>query len=240
MQLIDTHFHLDYYQNHRYWYDQINQLQQYTLCVTNSPEVYYSCRKLYPESKYVKFALGYNPQQSIEVNFNPNLFLHELSTTQYIGEVGLDFSKKFIGSKQKQLDAFDFICQKSAEQNKVLSVHTRKAEESAFRILQSQRVSRAIIHWYTGDIDVMNCYLEAGYYFSVNSSMCATTNGQKIIANIPIDRLLVESDGPFSKVGAKVYSPMHLQQTYAIIGNALGKDNISQIVFENFKRLLLC
>lgn len=56
MQLIDTHFHLDYYRNHKYWYDQINKLQQYTLCVTNSPEVYRSCRELYPETKYIKFA----------------------------------------------------------------------------------------------------------------------------------------------------------------------------------------
>ena len=78
MHLIDTHFHLDYYKNHEYWYDQINKLQQYTLCVTNSPEVFYSCRKLYPETKYVKFALGYNPQQSSKVDFFENTFLHTI------------------------------------------------------------------------------------------------------------------------------------------------------------------
>lgn len=100
MHLIDTHFHLDYYKNHEYWYNQINKLQQYTLCVTNSPAVYLSCRKLYPETKYVKFALGYNPQQSLKVDFSKSTFLHELSTTQYVGEVGLDYSKNFVASKK--------------------------------------------------------------------------------------------------------------------------------------------
>ena len=120
MHLIDTHFHLDYYKNHEYWYDQINKLQQYTLCVTNSPEVFHSCRKLYPETKYVKFALGYNPQQSSKVDFSENTFLHELANTPYVGEVGLDYSKKFVASKQKQKDAFEFICHQSAKQKNFL------------------------------------------------------------------------------------------------------------------------
>jgi len=41
MNLIDTHFHLDFYRDHKYWYDYINQNRQYTLCVTNTPGVYF-------------------------------------------------------------------------------------------------------------------------------------------------------------------------------------------------------
>ena len=71
--LIDTHFHLDFYRDHKFWYDRINELEQYTLCVTNSPEIYHSCKRLYPETKYVKFALGYNPQVSANTPFNKRL-----------------------------------------------------------------------------------------------------------------------------------------------------------------------
>lgn len=85
----------------------------------------------------------------------------------------------------------------------------------------------------------MNHLIDAGYYFSVNSNMCATINGRKIISNIPMDRLLVESDGPFSKIGTKKYSPTDLQQTYDLISNTIGVQEISQVVFDNFKRLLL-
>ena len=62
-KLIDTHFHLDYYRNHKQVYDLINHLEQYTICMTNSPGVYVSCRKLYQETEYIKFALGFHPRE---------------------------------------------------------------------------------------------------------------------------------------------------------------------------------
>lgn len=45
--LIDTHFHLDYYRNHKEIYNGINKFKQYTLCVTNQPEVFESCIDIY-------------------------------------------------------------------------------------------------------------------------------------------------------------------------------------------------
>ena len=135
MKLIDTHFHLDFYRDHKFWYDRINELEQYTLCVTNSPEIYHSCKRLYPETKYVKFALGYNPQVSANTPFNKRLFLSQLGSTKYIGEVGLDYSAKNINSKAIQIEAFDFICQNAASHNKILSVHSRMAEKETLDIL---------------------------------------------------------------------------------------------------------
>ena len=238
MNLIDTHFHLDYYKNHKYMYDQINDLQQYTLCVTNSPEIYHSCRKLYSESKYVKFGLGYNPQHCLNCDFSAKTFLHEFSSTRYIGEVGLDYSKRFIRSKKKQLKAFEFICQRSAEENKILSIHSRLAEKDVLNILRKCGVSKAILHWYSGDLEIMHYLLETGYYFSVNSSMCSTENGRKVILNIPQNRLLIESDGPFSKIESKKYTPLDLRGTYDLVGSVVGINNIASIVYQNFASLL--
>lgn len=238
MQLVDTHFHLDYYRNHAYWYEQINSLRQYTLCVTNSPEVYYSCKKLYPETRYVKFALGYNPQQSINAKFIKEHFIYELSTTRYLGEVGLDFSKGFIETKTLQIQAFEFICQEAALHNKIMSVHSRKAETEVYRIMMEHKVTKAIIHWYTGDAQTLNKLVDAGYYFSVNASMCSTEKGRNIILNIPCNKLLIESDGPFSKVNSKKYSPEMLNMIYKVVGETTGMENIDQLIFENFRRLL--
>ena len=123
MRLIDTHFHLDFYREHRYWYDQINAMKQYTLCVTNSPEIYCACKKLYSETRYVKFALGYNPQVCSEMVLNRQTFLSELSKAKYIGEVGLDFSSKHIGTKTKQVDAFEFIFRNVAISSKINTIH---------------------------------------------------------------------------------------------------------------------
>lgn len=238
MKLIDTHFHLDHYSNHEYWYKEINKLEQYTLCVTNTPEIYYSCIKLYRESKYIKFALGFNPQQIKEVKFNKRLFLHQLSSTKYIGEVGLDFSKKYIDTKNKQMEVFDFICKESAAKHKILSVHVRNSEKEAFDIMKKNNVTKAIIHWYSGSIKMMQQYIDAGYYFSVNANMCMTNNGKRIISAIPIDRLLVESDGPYTKVETLKYKPTFLCKTYALINSIINEKDFERIIFENFHRLL--
>lgn len=238
MKLIDTHFHLDYYNDHKYWYSQINKLEQYTLCVTNTPEIYYSCRKLYPESKFIKFALGFNPQQIKDVKFNKKLFLHQISTTKYIGEVGLDFSKKYIDTKVLQIEIFDFICKEASAKDKILSVHVRNAEEETFYIMQKNNVEKAIIHWYSGSIKTMQKFIDAGYYFSVNSNMCTTNNGKKIISSIPINKILVESDGPFTKIESQKFQPTSLIKTYFLINSIINEKDFERVVFENFKRLL--
>lgn len=238
MKLIDTHFHLDFYRDHKFWYDKINELKQYTLCVTNSPEIFFSCKKLYPETRYVKFALGYNPQISTNTPFNKRLFLSELSSTNYIGEVGLDFSTKHICSKTAQIEAFDFICHNAAKYNKVLSVHSRKAEKDTLAILMQNRVKRAIIHWYTGDLETLEMFVKAGYYFSINANMCVTSKGQSIVKHIPIDKILVESDGPFAKTNGTRYTPSDLHKTYLLLARLLGQNDIQDLVFDNFTRLL--
>lgn len=238
MKLIDTHFHLDHYSNHEYWYREINKLEQYTLCVTNTPEIYYSCKKIYPESKFIKFALGFNPQQIQVVNFNKRLFLYQMSTTKYIGEVGLDFSKKYIDTKNKQMEVFDFICKESAVNHKILSVHVRNSEKEAFDIMKKNNVTKAIIHWYSGSIKMMQQYIDAGYYFSVNANMCKTNTGKNIISAIPIDRLLVESDGPFTKIEFRKYNPTDLGKTYDLINSIIKEKNFEHIIYDNFNSLL--
>ena len=238
MKLIDTHFHLDFYRDHNFWYERINELEQYTLCVTNSPEIYHSCKRLYPETKYVKFALGYNPQVSANTLFNKRLFLSQLGSTKYIGEVGLDYSAKNVNSKAIQIEAFDFICQNAASHNKILSVHSRMAEKETLDILTRNGIKRAIIHWYTGDLETFKLFVQAGYYFSVNANMCATNKGRSIIKHIPLDRVLIESDGPFTRVNLKKYSPTDLALTYRFLSDLLEITDLEKVVFNNFNRLL--
>ena len=208
------------------------------MCVTNSPGIFHSCKQLYSETQYIKFAVGYNPQQSIIDPFSQKFFQAELQNTNYIGEVGLDFSKHYKSTQKEQIDIFSFICELAAQKNKLLSVHSRKAEKETLDILLKNKVTRAIIHWYSGDIETFLSFLEAGYYFSVNASMCTTQKGQTIVSKIPPNRLLIESDGPFSKVLGKRYVPLNLSEVYTIVETTTGYQNLKKIVWENFKELL--
>lgn len=70
--LIDTHFHLDFYKNHNEIYNYFNNKKIYVLCVTNQPEVFETCMNIYGSSKYVKFAIGYNPKIINNIPFSKN------------------------------------------------------------------------------------------------------------------------------------------------------------------------
>lgn len=237
MDLIDTHFHLDFYRDHKYWYDYINQNRQYTLCVTNSPGVYHSCKRLYPETKYLKFALGFNPKSIVFEKFDKRLFNHLIGEAKYIGEVGLDFTGNLKERREEQLQCFDYICS-SINENQVLSVHSKNAEKAVCDILKKHKVKKTILHWYSGNLETLKELIEYGYYFSINTSMLQSIKGQKILKSIPKNRLLIESDGPFTKVNNQKYNPSKLQEVYSQIGAFLESPEINKLVWQNFKDLI--
>lgn len=206
------HFHLDYYSNHLQVYDRINQLEQHTLCVTNQPEIFESCIDLYNSTRYIQFGIGFHPQNVGNVYFNKNSFLRNLSKTKYVGEVGLDFSKKYVKFKEQQIEVFDFICRMSTE--KIMSVHCRMAEEKLYEILKKNRNSKVIIHWYSGNTAWLKKFIELGVYFSVNSNMMRSISGKQILSVIPMERVFVESDGPFTKVNEKKFTVDMLDIVY--------------------------
>lgn len=237
MPLIDTHFHLDYYRNHKQWYDWINFNKQYTICVTNSPQLYYSCTQLYAETNYIRFALGYNPKISVDTPFMKNMFMFQLRNASYIGEVGLDFSQALNSTSNQQIEDFEFICSAVSKQPKIMSIHTKYAENEVLRILKTYNLSNVIIHWYSGNISTLSKLIDLGCYFSVNSDMCLSQKGKTIISKIPLNKLLIESDGPFSRINSKRYTPDKLADIYNFLGETINCKDIFEIINSNFLAL---
>jgi len=233
--LIDTHFHLDMYRNYEELHRYIDQEKQYTLCVTNSPGVFLSCKKMFEESKYIKFALGFHPLECELKKKDLDEFMYLLSQTEYVGEIGLDFSRKTGMSKDKQVEYFDRIVEVCAKKNKIMSVHIRGAEKEALRIIDRWRPRRCVLHWFTGSLQEQKEFVELGCYFSINTNMLS--NMDKINA-VPRGRILVESDGPYSKVDGKKYQPSYLLKEYELIAKALEEPDLIKVVYSNFKTLL--
>lgn len=233
--LIDTHFHLDMYRNYAELYKYIDQEKQYTLCVTNSPGVFLSCKRMFGESKYIKFALGFHPLKDDLKEKDLDDFMYLLPQTEYVGEIGLDFSRKTGMSKDKQVEYFDRIVEVCAKKNKIMSVHIREAEKEALRIIDKWRPRRCVLHWFTGSLYEQQEFAELGCYFSINANMLS--NVDKIYA-VPKGRILVESDGPYSKVDGKKYEPSYLLREYELIAKALEEPDLINVVYSNFKTLL--
>lgn len=237
-KLIDVHFHLDYYKNHRDVYENINKLEQHTLCMTNSPGVYLSCKNLYSETKYLKFALGFHPLESKLTDKDFMDFLTLAREANYIGEIGLDFSRSPAISKDRQIEYFNSIVKLCSQKNKMLSVHLRKSEDDAIKIIGKHKPNKCIIHWFTGTMDQLDALTELDCFFSINSNMIKTTTGCNKVKKIPKDRILVESDGPFTKVGSLSFTPKLLLNAYQEISNGIHEPDLVKMVYSNFRDIL--
>lgn len=236
-KLIDAHFHLDHYRDHLNVFKTINEIEQYTLCMTNSPGVYLSCKKMYPETKYTKFALGAHP---CEINKTSIIqeFKYCIEKSKYIGEVGLDFSKRYIETKQLQIEVFNEIIKLGAKHNKLISIHSRESEDKLIEILQKYKPNKCIIHWFNGNKDQFNELIKLGCYFSVNCNMIGEFKNNDYLKSIPKNKILIESDGPYAKVKGKKFKPEMLKEIYFEVENSLNIKNLDKVVFNNFKEIL--
>ena len=125
---------------------------------------------------------------------------------RFIGEVGLDFSPRFAGTEGIQTQAFERLSQTLSRRplaGRVLSIHAVRAAGAALDILGSNGLlkdapnSPAIIfHWFSGTSDELSRARNAGCYFSINERMLATKRGREYARQIPLDRLLLETDAP--------------------------------------------
>ena len=107
-------------------------------------------------------------------------------------------------------------------------------------ILENLSSCGVILHWYSGSMELMDEALKRGYYFSINHQMLQSANGRKIVDSIPIERILMESDAPFTKGLDKNYTIEFMEPIYKYICDARGlsEEEMSVILRNNFRTLL--
>lgn len=128
------------------------------------------------------------------------------SRERFIGEVGLDFSPRFTSTEEIQTQAFERLCQALSQcplAGRVLSIHAVRAARATLDILESSGLLKdapnspaTIFHWFSGTSDELVRARGAGCYFSVNERMLATKRGREYARQIPLNRLLLETDAP--------------------------------------------
>lgn len=84
----------------------------------------------------------------------------------------------------------------------MLSIHSVKAAGVVIDELEKAGTFKnniCIFHWFTGTVTERRRAIEAGAWFSINPRMLKTKSGQETIKMIPADRLLLETDAPFTR-----------------------------------------
>lgn len=209
--MIDAHCHIDLYPNPLQVARRCEQAGVTTLAMTNLPSHFAIGRQHLQGFRNIRLALGLHPLHAPRHQAEYALFERYLPLTSYVGEVGLDFSREGIATKQQQLHSFAFVLQQVQQQRKLLSIHSRGAEQQVVDMLVQYQCELAIFHWYTGAASVVRTIAEQGYYFSVNPAMIRSEKGRQTIAAIPKDRILTETDGPFVQVGSAIAEPVNVE-----------------------------
>ena len=160
---------------------------------------------------------------------------------QDIGEIGPDFSTPDLNNRKSQVKIFTEIVRICSEhKNKILSVHSRKVHKEVMDVLKGFQ-GVVILHWYSGAVRELKIALERGYYFSINQQMVRSSSGKKIIDIIPIDRILIESDAPYTYGLGDKYDLFFVNEIYAYLAETrnIALEEIHNIIEYNFRKILL-
>jgi len=117
-----------------------------------------------------------------------------------IGETGLDYWYKWVRKdeeqRRKQKDSFEFHLGLAKEFDLPIVIHSRGAWADCLEMAKASGVKRALFHWYSGPVDVLDGVLEAGFYVSTGPSVAYSPESRRAMTHAPLERILVETDTP--------------------------------------------
>jgi TatD DNase family protein len=236
--IVDTHCHFDLYPNPKEVIDELEKNEIITIGMTNLPSHF---KMGYPHTrnlKKVRLSLGLHPLMASSHAKEFPLFMKCLDMTSYIGEVGLDFSKDGIATKNTQLYSFEKILKAVSNKNKILSIHSRLAEKEVLGMLRKHKIENAIFHWYSGGLKLIDEIIDSGYYFSINTAMIKSVNGQKIIKRIPKEFILTETDGPFIEVNNRIVKSSDITIVIDYLNKVFKSKQMENQIVENYMKLV--
>lgn len=208
-QLFDAHCHLDLMAHPDAVADEATALGLVLFDCGVDPHDFARAKKRACGRSNIFAGIGLHPRWLADGRCGPaevNLLCEVADQERYIGEVGLDFSARFAGSEPLQIQAFDQLCKALVQHplaERVISIHAVRSAGTVLDALESYGLltpspnSPAIIfHWFSGTSNEFVRARNAGCYFSVNERMLATKRGREYARQIPLDRLLLETDAP--------------------------------------------
>ena len=161
--------------------------------------------KIYNQySDVMFFTIGVHPHHANEVN---DVYLKKLKDVinnnkpHAIGETGLDFFRN-LSTYEEQIFAFEEQIKIAIDTNKPLFLHQRDSHDDFIKILRkySSDIDKTVVHCFTGTQSQLDEYLELDAYIGITGWICDEKRNvdlRKTIKNIPLSKLMVETDCPY-------------------------------------------
>ena len=165
-------------------------------------EICQSHCEAFPEMLYA--TAGIHPHDASSLNGESINRLRELASQPQIvalGEMGLDFNRNF-STPVEQEKAFEAQLELAAELKLPVFLHERDAADRQLQIINAYRdhLTDAVIHCFTGSKKALFSYLDLNLHIGITGWICDEKRGeglQQLVSNIPLGRLMVETDAPY-------------------------------------------
>jgi len=146
-------------------------------------------------------AIGYHPWEMKEEKVEENLSFIRAHVERCValGEIGLDYKVKV--KKDLQWRVFGELLGIALENDKPVIIHCRYSHKRALEMVIEKGIERAVFHWYTGPIDLLDEILKRGYFISATPALAYSPPHQEAVRKAPLERILLETDSPVSYQG---------------------------------------
>jgi TatD DNase family protein len=241
--LVDFHCHLDLYPDFERAVERCERAGVFTLTVTTTPEAWRRNADITVPTKHVRAALGLHPQLVADRAAEITLWEKLLPETRYVGEVGLDAGPRYYGSFDAQKTVFGRVLDACAEAgDKILSVHSVRSAKIVLDMIEARLPpdrGRVVLHWFTGSASDARRAVALGCYFSINEAMLEKIK-PAVLGAIPPDRMLTETDGPFTRTDARAAEPIDAGRAVRSLARLLGttETEAGGMVLTNLRHLL--
>lgn len=244
--LIDAHVHLDRYGD--LIDDALSEIEReriFTVATAMDVPSYLELREIGKRSAWILPTFGIHPRRAAEyVDRLPEL-APCIEMSPAIGEIGLDFHwVRDASTYPKQRRVLEFFVAAAAEQNKFVNLHTKAGEAEILDLLRKYAVKRAVIHWYSGPMDVLQAMIDYGCYFTIGVEVHFSDYIRQIARAVPDHLLLTETDNPgalkWLKKNNEVGMPAAIKEVVGALAEIrqTTREAIEALVLANFSRLL--
>jgi TatD DNase family protein len=196
--LIDAHVHLDKYGDRLdEALEQIERERIFTVATAMDIPSYLELQKIGERSELVLPTFGIHPKRAAEYADRLPEIGRYIESSPAIGEIGLDFH--WVKEKSQypaQLKVLEYFLAAARDQKKFVNLHTKGGEKQILDLLEKYDVQRAIIHWYSGPLDILRAMIQFGAYFTIGIEVLYSDHIKQIAKAVPDHLLLTETDNP--------------------------------------------
>ncbi len=251
MQFFDTHAHIGLIHE-----DAIEQLiivqearqegVEHIISICNNLQDFFQVYQNLQTASHVYHCIGVSPSEVAHPGKDWALKIEEgakYDRIVAIGEIGLDYYRKF-GNRDTQIELFIRQIEMAERLDLPVVIHNRDAGKDVLEILREKIPSRgAVLHCYSEDWEYAKKALEFNVYisFAGNVTYRNAKNLHDTARNMPLERMLIESESPFMVPAAyrgKRNMPAYIHATAEFIAELREEpfEQVSEVLYDNSLR----